>query len=390
MGVEQREQLVEVVHPATVAVRQVGPRPLGDLVCVAQTVAVAVCCVWIERVCGSPDAVLAEHLLTVAHAVRIGVGRGRIGACRRLGAVGEAIPIQIVRLIVPGREGVGAGEHLVEIARPATIGVGQGAIGGVQRHLIGIGEPVSIGVDIGPATAVVEGVQRVAPTADLVTVRVAPPIGVGEVRVGAEVGLLLVIEAVAVEIGGCVHHEVVDGVGGGRAGRHLVAIAHASAVGVGVQGIREVLEDLVPVGQTVQVGVGRRGIGAVDEVLVAVGQTIAVAVGALGIGVGEDRFLGVREPVAVCVGPVRQRHVVEHVERVGAHRELVAVRAPTLVGVGVVRVGLIEGCPLAVRAEDLLEIAEAVAVAVWVAGIRAHERTGFGLVCEPIPIGVCG
>src|SRR5690606_5486449 len=83
--------------------------------------------------------------------------------------------------------------------------------------------------------------------------------------------------------------------GRGRPGaqRHLVAVAHAVAVGVGIEGIGAP-ELLVAVAQAVAVGVGVEGIGPVEQLLL-VGHAVAVAVEAAG---------GVGPGVRAALGPV--------------------------------------------------------------------------------------
>ena len=209
---------------------------------------------------------------------------------------------------------------------------------------------------------------------DLVVVAQGVGVRVVVGRVGAQLGLFEVVQAVPVRVR----------LGGGGAAGHLLAVQQPVVVGVVVQGIGGVVVDLLAVQQPVVVGVLVPRVGA-QRGLLLVGQAVTV-----GVGIRSTDLVRVQPGRnAVAVGVAGPLHLVVDAVAVGlgvqvvGHR--VAVHVPgALVGVGVAVVVAVlvqvVGVAVAVAVVGPLDdVVDAVAVAVLVDPVAVAVPVGVDL-----------
>ena len=264
-------------------------------------------------------------LLAVAQAIAVGVRIRRVGVVDEdFGSVGEAV----------------------------AIGVRVGRVCAVDRSLFGIRQAVAVAIG---TERVVGRIERVGAGKHFLTVRHAAPVGVRRVGIGSERQLLDQGEAIPVVVRGVVHRDIIGGVDRVGAPPDLVAIRDASAIAV-----------------------EQPGVGAVDQHLVAVRQSVVVAVCLVGIGEVNPLFFGVGETIAIGVGGVGDHHVVAGIPGVQAGGQLLSVGCAPSVRVRLGRVGLRVGIEQQdpVRAEQLSEIVEAIAVGVGLRGAGSDDQLG--------------
>ena len=374
---------------------------------------------------------------------------GAVGVAVRIaevrGAVLVAVHRRCVELAIAGfvrvRQLVIVGVQVAVVRGAVVVGVHGRGVEVVVSGFVRVADGVVVAVEVervdgSVAVGVVRARRRIT---DLVVVRDAVAVGVAVVRIGAQVDLDVVLQAVAVrvvldrrrarhggvaEVGGAivagvdrrrlevvvaglvhvrravvvriqvavVRRAVVVGVDGGSvqvAVPSLVGVADVVAVAVRVQGVDG----------AVAVGVARRERVIPD--LVAIAQAVVVAVRVRGVGAGRNLVAVVEVVVVrVAVAEVRDRIVVGVYGRrvqVGV-AGLVLVAQAVVVGVEVQVVGRVVAVRIdrvrrGVRVARLVVVADRVVVAVEVVRVRVVVAVGVtrrlvqGPVAELLAVG---